>query len=210
MKRMKRVRVKYVVLVLILVLAGIGLYGWSLLAWGFSARSDPSALEAIVAQQLRRLAMPSKARDTKNPVEASPEVLAAAKAHYADHCAICHGNDGRGATLIGKGLYPKPPDMTAAGTQQLTDGELYYIIENGVRFTGMPGFAEELGNELNKETWDLVHFIRHLPGMSDEEAAEMKKMNPKSPMEIEKEERMRKFLQGDDSEPANVGHEHNH
>ena len=55
----------------------------------------------------------------------------------------------RGETLIGRGLYPKPPDMTAGGTQQLTDGELYTIIENGVRFTGMPAFGEEAGYE----TW---------------------------------------------------------
>src|SRR3989442_10826244 len=84
------------------------------------------------------------------------EVMPAAKAHYADHCAICHGNDGRGTTLIGKGLYPKPPDMTQPATQGLTDGELYYIIENGIRFTGMPGFGEEVGSDQDKETWDAV------------------------------------------------------
>ena len=100
--------------------------------------------------------------------------------------------------------------MTAAATQQLTDGELYYIIENGIRFTGMPGFGEEAGNEQNKESWHLVHFIRHLPAVTDEEVVEMKKMNPKSPMELDREERIRKFLQGDDSPPAAVTHEHNH
>lgn len=111
---------------------------------------------------------------------------------------------------MGRGLYPKPPDMTAAMTQQLTDGELYYIIENGIRFTGMPGFGEEAGNEQNKETWDLVHFIRRLPSITDDEVAEMKKMNPKSPAELAKEERIRKFLQGDDSQSAEVSHEHKH
>jgi mono/diheme cytochrome c family protein len=53
-----------------------------------------------------------------NPVQATPEVLAAAMAHYADHCATCHGNDGRGLTLIRRGLYPKPPDMSQYTTQQ--------------------------------------------------------------------------------------------
>ena len=103
----------------------------------------PRSAEAFVARRLRRLAMPSAARDAKNPVQVSPEVLSAGTAHWADHCATCHGNDGRGKTLIGRGLYPKPPDMTEAATQQLTDGELYYIIENGIRFTGMPAFGEE-------------------------------------------------------------------
>src|SRR5881296_1256716 len=176
-----RLPFKHVAFVVALLFAAACLYGWSIIARGFSARDEPSYLEAFLARRLQRLAIPSDARDVRNPVEASPQVLSAAMAHYADHCAICHGNDGRGATIIGKGLYPKPPDMTNPATQQLTDGELYYIIENGIRFTGMPAFGEEPGNTQNKETWDLVHFIRHLPRITDEEVAEMKKMNPKSP-----------------------------
>ena len=100
--------------------------------------------------------------------------------------------------------------MTEAATQQLADGELYYIIENGIRFTGMPAFGEDPDNTEDTETWDLVHFIRHLPSMTDDEAAQMKKMNPKSPAELEREERMRKFLQGEDSPPEESNHEHHH
>jgi mono/diheme cytochrome c family protein len=177
---------------------------------GFSAREEPSAIEAFVARRVRRLSLPSVARDARNPVEASPEVLKGAMEHFADHCAICHGNDGRGRTLIGKGLYPRPPDMTEAGTQQLTDGELFYVIHNGIRLTGMPGFGEEGTNEPDNESWALVHFVRHLPSMTDEEVAEMKNMNPKSPSELAKEERMRKFLEGDDTAPPESSHEHHH
>src|SRR5262245_46332112 len=207
---MNRGRTKFVILILLLALAAIGIYGWSIVARGFSATAEPSSLESFVARRLRRLAIPSAARQLTNPIAFTPEVLAGAKAHYADHCAICHGNDGRGTTSIGRGLYPKPPDMTSSTTQELTDGELYYIIENGIRFTGMPGFAEEAGNTQNKETWDLVHFIRYLPRITDDELVEMKKLNPKSPAELAKEERMRKFLQGDDSPPAESGQEHRH
>lgn len=206
---MKRIQFKYVFLILVLVFAAVCVYGWSIAARGFSARNAPSSVEAFVARRLRRIGTPTAARDAKNPVQASPEVLAGAMSHYADHCAICHGNDGRGATLMGQGMYPKPPDMTEAGTQQLTDGELYYIIENGIRFTGMPAFGEESGNEENKESWDLVHFIRHLPAITDDEVAAMKKMNPRSPMELAKEEQMRRFLEGDDSPTIdNPGHSH--
>jgi mono/diheme cytochrome c family protein len=208
---MKRGRLKYVIVPFMLVFAASLIYGWSTLRRGFSAKSEPSSVETFVARRLRRLAIPNGARAMRNPVEANPEVVAAAKAHYADHCAICHGNDGRGTTLIGKGLYPKPPDMTQRDTQDLTDGELYYIVENGIRFTGMPGFGEEVGSDQNMESWQLIHFIRHLPAMSDEEVTEMKKMNPKSPMELAKEERMRRFLQGDDdNQPAEDSHEHSH
>jgi mono/diheme cytochrome c family protein len=207
---MKRLQTKRVFIVLVLMLAGACLYGWSILERGFSAKGEPSSVEAFVARRLRRLATPATARDAKNPIQPTPEVLAGAMAHYADHCATCHGNDGKGETLIGRGLYPKPPDMTAADTQQLTDGELYYIIENGIRFTGMPAFGEDPGSLENKESWDLVHFIRHLPYITNDEIAAMKRMSPKSPMELAKEEEMRRFLEGDDSAPSSNGSEHHH
>ena len=196
------------VVAVVLALSGIAYYfinrGFS---DGFSARAQPSTMEAFIAKRVRRLSLPRRAREATNPVKASPEVLSGAMAHWADHCATCHGNDGRGKTLIGRGLYPKPPDMAATDTQQLTDGELFYVIHNGIRLTGMPAFGEE-GNEQDEESWALVHFIRHLPDLTDDEIAQMKKMNPKSPMEAAQEERLRKFLQGDDSQPADVSHEH--
>jgi len=201
---------KLLILILLATLAAGGIYAWSILARGFSAKAEPSAAEAFFARRLRRLAIPKEARDARNPVQLTAEIMAAAKEHYADHCAICHGNDGRGATLVGKGLYPKAPDMTSADTQQLTDGEIYYIIENGIRFTGMPGFGEEPGNLQNEETWHLVHFIRHIPSMTDDEVAEMKKLTPKSPAELAKEEEIRKFLQGEDIPAAGGRHEHEH
>ncbi len=90
------------------------------------------------------------------------------RAHFADHCAVCHGNDGKGQTAFGKGLYPRPPDLSAPATQDLSDGELFYVIENGVRFTGMPAFGGEGPPAL---TWHLVTFIRHLPSLTPEEKA---------------------------------------
>src|SRR6266566_947345 len=97
-------------------------------AEGFSTRSKPTAIERVVATRARSMAMPSAARDRKNPIDNSPEVLAEARAHWADHCAVCHGNDGRGEAPIGQNLYPPAPDMREAGTQKLSDGELFYII----------------------------------------------------------------------------------
>jgi mono/diheme cytochrome c family protein len=205
---MKSIRVILAVLVLAVV-AAAGLGGY-VLSRGLSARDEPSGAEAFIARRLRRMAMPGRSRELKNPVQAGPEVLSGATAHFADHCASCHGNDGRGNTLIGRGLYPKPPDMTESSTQNLTDGEIYYIIENGIRFTGMPAFGEEPGNNNDLESWDLVHFIRHLPRMTSEEIEQMKEMNPKSPSESAKEEEIRKFLQGDDTPPAENSHEHHH
>ncbi len=150
------------------------------LAHGLSARDRPLALEAFAARRLRHLAIPRGARDAPNPLPRSPGLLAAARAHFADHCASCHANDGSGATEIGQNLYPKAPDMRLAPTQELSDGEIFYIIENGIRFTGMPAWATGTP-EGRQESWGLVHFIRHLPHLTGEELAAMKHLNPVSP-----------------------------
>jgi len=112
--------------------------------------------------------------------------------------------------MIGRGLYPKPPDMTQPATQNLSDGELYYIIQNGMRLTGMPAFGDASAGPDDEESWALVALIRHLPQITDDEIAAMKKMNPKSPAELEREERIRKFLAGEDGEASETGHEHHH
>jgi mono/diheme cytochrome c family protein len=181
--------------VLLIVLVGVIAGGFFLVRHGFSARETPSAAEAFIARHVRRLAIPGDARNATNPVSSSPEVLHEAMAHFADHCATCHANDGSGKTAIGKGLYPKPPDMKQAETQRLTDGELFYIIENGVRFTGMPAFGGS-GNEHQEDSWELVRFIRHLPQITDEEIAQMKELNPKTPADLKEEEEMQQFLEG--------------
>ena len=82
--------------------------------------------------------------------------------HFADHCASCHGNDGRGKTEIGQNLYPKAPDMWGEETQKLSDGELFYIIKNGVRLTGMPAWGKDTPKD-DRQSWHLVAFIRHVP-----------------------------------------------
>jgi mono/diheme cytochrome c family protein len=207
---MKRVYVSYVVILLLGFIAGATLAGMYIVSRGVGTHEEPTVVEAFVARSVRNFAIPREARNARNPIEASPEALNAAMAHFADHCASCHGNDGRGATAIGRGLYPKPPDMTEAATQQLTDGELYYIIENGVRFTGMPAFGDGTGGVTNKESWDLVTFIRHLPSFSAEEIAEMKKLNPRSPMDLAREEQMKKFLAGEEVTPSDDPHKGHH
>jgi len=168
---------------------------------GISARDEPTAAEAFVARRLRHFAVPRGERAAKNSVPSTPEALARARAHFADHCASCHGNDGRGKTAVGQNLYPKAPEMTLPDTQSLSDGELFYIIENGVRLTGMPAWGSP-GPEDDEETWELVHFIRHLPKITAEELAQMESLNPKSPMEMAEQEEMRKFLEGGAPETA--------
>ena len=175
---------------------------------GFSARDEPTAIEAVVARTMRQLSVPSQARRTPNPVALSPSVLEAGRGHFADHCATCHGNDGKGQTEIGKHLYPRAPDMSAVPTQSLSDGEIFRIIKNGVRLTGMPAWGEDTPED-DAASWHLVHFIRHLPKITEEELNEMKSLNPKSPDEFREEEEQRQFLEGGKtSEPRPKKHHH--
>src|SRR5262245_661837 len=131
---MKRALRILCLLALVAFIAVGGAFLWTLFSTGLSAREPSSRLEAMIAPKLRRLAMPGVARDAKNPVAPGAEVLKEAMEHFADHCAVCHANDGSGNTGIGRGLYPRSPDMRGDATQNLTDGELAYIIHNGVRF----------------------------------------------------------------------------
>jgi len=178
-----------VALILLLGLAGSGI---AAIRHGFSARDNPSWAEVFAARTARSLAVPAKAKQLKNPLPSTPENLAAAEAHWADHCAFCHANNGAGDTPVGKNLYPKAPDMRLPATQNLSDAELYYTIQNGIRLTGMPAWGEPGDND--QDTWKLVLFIRHLPQLTPGEEKTMEQLNPKTPEEREEEQEEQDFL----------------
>ena len=174
--------------VLLLAVVAGAAYGVIVIRRGFSARKEPSAMETTVARAVRHMAIPKIDREEENPWAevATPEVMKDAREHFADHCSQCHANDGSGNTEMGKNLYPRAPDMRLAATQQLTDGELYYIIRNGVPLTGMPAWGEP-NTPQDDESWQLVLFIRHLPKLTPEEIKDMEHYNPVGEMEREDE-----------------------
>lgn len=199
---------KVVVMVLIaVVVAGIA-YGAVLVRRGFDARKQPSNTEARVARALRHVAIPKADRDEENPWKdvATADVMKDAREHFADHCAQCHANDGGGDTEMAKGLYPKPPDMRLPATQNLSDGELYYIIRNGVPLTGMPGWGDPHFDQ-DDDSWQLVLFIRHLPHLTPDELKDMETYNPKGKMETEEEPAASGAAQSS-SKPAEEHHHH--
>jgi mono/diheme cytochrome c family protein len=174
-----------------------------LLRQGISARPSPSGLEASVALWLRGLAIPGRYENMKNPVTANPEVIRTAMEHWADHCASCHANDGSGRTEMGQNMYPRPPDMRGKRTQSMSDGELYYIINQGVRLSGMPAWGTPGDND--RGSWELVAFIRRLPSLTPAEIDAMKAMNPVSASQVKAKQDEDAFL---DEEPASVPHKH--
>lgn len=194
---------KILAVLIAIVAIGFALFAFLLARSGFSARGNPTRVEARIARTMRRVAVPAAVRDRKDPLPVSADSIAAGRAHWADHCAGCHGNDGSGNTEMGRNLYPRAPDMRSSETQELTDGELFGIIRDGIPLSGMPAWGSERGSD--EDNWHLVHFIRHLPKITAEEIEEMERLNPKTPSEMQEMHQEDEFLSGG-SPPASHHH----
>ena len=149
---------------IIAVVLGVVAIKWR----GFRATSTPTALEANTALFIRDLAIPGAERRKKNPFAGDSAALEQGREDFLARCASCHGVDARGRTSIGANLYPRVPDLHAGATQDLTDGEIHYIIENGIQFTGMPAMGSTL-RELGADSWKLVAYIRNLRSLTSGE-----------------------------------------
>jgi mono/diheme cytochrome c family protein len=189
----------------------IGLGALAIVAWfwmnGIEARDRPTAIETAVSRTARDTMIPAEARNRRSPEPATSENLRSGLEHWADHCATCHGNDGGGNTTMGRGLYPPAPDMRLAATQDLSDGALFYIIEHGIKLTGMPAWGDGTPDS-ERSSWHLVQFIRRLPSLSEAEIAEMEELNPRGAAEWRTLEEERRFLSGDAPAPPSPAHIH--
>ena len=185
--------IKFLVVVFVALIAIVAVSILFVIKNGVSARGAPTRTEAMLAKTVRHLAIPYSARAMPNPLASTPDVLQEGREHFADHCALCHANDGSGRTEMGQNFYPKVPDMRGEGTQKLSDGEIFYIIRNGVRLSGMPAWA---GEHDDADNWELVHFIRHLPKITPAELEEMKALNPLSRHERKEQQEEHDFLEG--------------
>ncbi|MGE0393429.1 MAG: cytochrome c [Vicinamibacterales bacterium] len=189
-------------LLLLAVGAVVGaVMAYTIVSRGLSTRVAPSAVESALARTMRYLATPGQVRGRNNPVVLTDEARSNGMEHFADHCAGCHANDGSGDTGIGRALYPPAPDMRAAATQRLSDGELFSIIENGIRLTGMPAWGTGTA-EGERASWALVHFIRQLTTLTPDDIERMEARNPRTPGQFQEEEAARRFLAGEDAPPA--------
>jgi len=152
------------------------------------------ARSARLAGAILRASVSDRERALHHNMTTTPQMLSEGMEHYADHCANCHANNGSGDTMYGRGLNPRPPDLRLAATQSKSDGELYSIIQNGVRMSGMPSFGEPGGHDHG--SWELVAFIRHLPSLSPEEELQMESINPITPSEMKERQEEDDFLNG--------------
>ena len=202
-----RATLRALMILVVLAIAGLAAAAYMLAGRGLSARGEPSATETWLARGARYLATPREVRGRPNPVEPSDAVFNEGLEHFADHCATCHANDGSGDTPIGRNVYPRVPDMRTARTQNLSDGELFSIIENGIRLTGMPAWGD--GTPASEQaSWVLVHFIRRLPKLTPQDLDRMKALNPRTPDEFRAEEAARAGKEPPPAPPHTHTHAH--
>jgi mono/diheme cytochrome c family protein len=145
--------------VLVMVLIVIALMRFNL-----SAQREPGPAETRLANLSKRYfiylasrhGIPPRPQDTKSSIERGGS-------HYGLDCSVCHADDGRSVRPLGQGMYPRASDLTSKQVQSYSDQELFWIIQNGIRFTGMPAFGNV---ETPDHVWDLVNYVRALPGDS--------------------------------------------
>jgi predicted CXXCH cytochrome family protein len=144
------------------------------LKWlGFRATSTPSYLETTLARSLRNFSIPGSERRRTNPYANDDLALEQGREHFLSHCATCHGADGHGGTAIGANEYPRVPDLHYDLTQRLSDGEIHYIVQNGVQLTGMPAM-QGIHSETDGDSWKLVTYIRSFRSPTVKEASSQK------------------------------------
>ena len=121
---------------------------------------DASPLELAYGNAIVSLASRVGAASVgANPVPSNPETLQAARAAYTGSCSQCHGAAGDGRGAFGLASFPPATDLTSATAKELSDGQSFFIVKNGLGFTAMPGFG---GQYSDQEIWGLVNFIRSL------------------------------------------------
>lgn len=135
----------------------------SLCMSGCPAGKQPSKVETALANMAKDVVIPLEAEKLKNPLPASDEALHEGQALYIMSCAICHGSDGHARTDLGRAMYPPAMDLTSPHVQHWTDAELFWIIQNGVRLTGMPSWKATISE---RDTWKMVNFIKNLPRLN--------------------------------------------
>jgi mono/diheme cytochrome c family protein len=140
-------------------------------SFNVAATLPPGKVEKQVAGFALDKSVQKRAPAGKNPLAGNADAVRGGLAHYKEMCVTCHGAPGVDASEIGEGLNPPAPDLTLSKVQARTDGQLFWLVQNGIRMTGMPAFGPTHKDE---EVWKIVAFLRHLPELTPEEEKQLK------------------------------------
>ncbi len=151
-------RASLVAFVIVIIVAGAVVY--LAMSFSMSALQQPGLIETFVATRVRDWSI---SRAARRALPAAPEQdadsISKGSAIYGMACATCHGQDGRNPTPIGKSMYPRVPDLSSPDIQRMSDRELFWVVKNGVRLSGMPGFANI---DDDGQIWCVVYYVHSL------------------------------------------------
>ena len=154
---MRMKSVKAAVFVAILFLSGLA--GLVVSRVSLSALEEPGRPETYLATRGKRFLIGRASRDSPLEPAASPANIAEGEKLFGAECAMCHGLDGAKPTDTGRWMYPRAADLTSPNVQLYADAELFWIIKNGIRLSGMPAFGNVEGDP---HIWQLVQYVRSL------------------------------------------------
>jgi mono/diheme cytochrome c family protein len=129
--------------------------------FNLSALPEPGTRETYFATKAKHLLVRRAARLARIPAAPADVKASAAEGdkYFSAECSMCHGLDGRTATSTGRWMYPRVVDLGSAEAQSYSDRELFWIVKNGIRLSGMPAFGKV---DTDGHIWDLVEYVRTL------------------------------------------------
>jgi mono/diheme cytochrome c family protein len=138
---------------------------------GFGSRSEPSNMESSIAMKVLDSSVPAKYEKMSSPLSVDTINLIEAGGLYQQQCAVCHADNGSGDPKFHGIMSPRPTDLRSEDTQEMSDGELYWVIKNGIRWSGMPAFGDP--GDGDERAWKMVAYVRHLPKLTPAEAQQV-------------------------------------
>jgi mono/diheme cytochrome c family protein len=146
----------------VLTALAVAAVSFALSQFSLSAIPEPGRAETVLATKARHFYVRWGSREQipPAPVDLQASIEEGDKL-FGTECADCHGLDGHKPTDAGRWMYPRAADLTSDEVQHFSDRELFWIVNNGIRFSGMPAFGKV---ETDEHIWNLVQYLRTLSG----------------------------------------------
>lgn len=158
------------VVVLVVVFAGADLL---ISRFSLTALPEPGRAETLLAMKAKHYLVRRESRDgVPDGPQRTPVKIAEGEKLYGTECAMCHGMNGRVPTDAGRWMYPRAADLTSLRVQSYSDRELFWVVRNGIRLSGMPAFGKV---ESDEHIWSLVQYVRSLNPSLGGDAGQSKK-----------------------------------
>ncbi len=154
-----------IIVVVAFLVIGVALFSWSG-RYNVAATVPHWGVAAWFLGEVRNRSIAFHSKATQAPPLKDSKLIKMGFREYHAMCRLCHGAPGYEQAEFARGLYPKPPDLVSKGMQQRSDAELYWVVKNGIKMTGMPAFGPTHSND---ELWSIVGFLRRMPGMQAKE-----------------------------------------